>query len=363
MTSTTERLEFAPPQETASPRSFGLALIVHALLIAALTWGVSWKSSDKAVTFEAELWSGVPQQAAPKLVEPLPPPPQPPVPAPEPTPAPPPPPPRPVPAPRPAPAPPPGKVTPPAPDVDIALQQEKKRKLIQQQKEDAEEKAVKAEKAEKAEKARKLQDKRKAELLAKKDLEKEKERENEKAQKTRDDLAKQKAADDAKKLEAKKQEAAAQAREKQEAAAQAKEKQAAAAQAKEKQAAAEASAQKQRQENMKRIAGLAGATGGADAKGAAQKSSGPSAGYGGKVRAAVKPNVIFSDDISGNPTAEIEVRTTLDGSIISQRLVKSSGNKAWDDAAIKAVIRTGSLPRDTDGRVPTPMILEMRPKD
>jgi colicin import membrane protein len=247
--------------------------------------------------------------------------------------------------------------------VDIALQQEKKRKLIQQQKEDAEEKAVKAEKAEKAEKARKLQDKRKAELLAKKDLEKEKERENEKAQKTRDDLAKQKAADDAKKLEAKKQEAAAQAREKQEAAAQAKEKQAAAAQAKEKQAAAEASAQKQRQENMKRIAGLAGATGGADAKGAAQKSSGPSAGYGGKVRAAVKPNVIFSDDISGNPTAEIEVRTTLDGSIISQRLVKSSGNKAWDDAAIKAVIRTGSLPRDTDGRVPTPMILEMRPKD
>lgn len=223
--------------------------------------------------------------------------------------------------------------------MDIALQQEKKRKLLQQQKEDA------AEKAEKEEQARKLQDKRKAELLAKRDLEKEKEkeRENEKAQKTRDDLAKRKAADDAKKLEAKKQEAAAQA--------------------KEKQAAAEASAQKQRQENMKRIAGLAGATGGADAKGTAQKSSGPSAGYGGKVRAAVKPNVIFSDDISGNPTAEIEVRTTLDGSIISQRLVKSSGNKAWDDAAIKAVIRTGSLPRDTDGRVPTPMILEMRPKD
>ena len=356
MTSTTDRLEFGPPQETASPRSFALALVVHALLIAALTWGVSWKSTDKAATFEAELWSGVPQQAAPRLVEPLPP--QPPAPAPEPAPAPPPPPPpRPVPAPRPAPAPPPVKVTPPAPDADIALQQEKKRKLLQQQKEDAAEKADKADKAEKEEKARKLQDKRKAELLAKRDLEKEKEkenekekekekekeRENEKAQKTRDDLARRKAADDARKLEAKKQEAAAQA--------------------KEKQAAAEASAQKQRQENIKRIAGLAGATGGADAKGAAQKSSGPSAGYGSKVRAAVKPNVIFSDDISGNPTAEIEVRTTLDGSIISQRLVKSSGNKAWDDAAIKAVIRTGSLPRDTDGRVPTPMILEMRPKD
>ncbi|HAL40317.1 MAG TPA: protein TolA, partial [Polaromonas sp.] len=83
----------------------------------------------------------------------------------------------------------------------------------------------------------------------------------------------------------------------------------------------------------------------------------------GKVRAAVKPNVVFTDDIAGNPKAEIEVRTTLDGTIISQRLVKSSGNKAWDDAAIKGVIRTGTLPRDVDGRVPVPMILEMRPKD
>ncbi|MDP2257598.1 MAG: cell envelope integrity protein TolA [Polaromonas sp.] len=328
MPSTTERLEFGPPRETASPRSFALALLVHVLLIAALTWGVSWKSSDQATSFEAELWSSVPQQAAPKLIEPPPPPP-----APAPTPVPPP---RPVPAPRPAPAPPEVKVTPPAPDVDIALQQEKKRKLLQQQKEDA---------AEKAEKAQKLQDKRKAELQAKKELaiEKEKELEKEKAQKVKDDLAKRKTAEEAKKLEAKKQEAAAQA--------------------KEKQAAAETAAKNQRDQNMKRIAGLAGATGGADAKGAAQKSSGPSAGYGGKVRAAVKPNVIFGDDIAGNPTAEIEVRTTLDGSIISQRLVKSSGNTAWDDAAIKAVIRTGTLPRDVDGRVPNPMILEMRPKD
>jgi colicin import membrane protein len=203
--------------------------------------------------------------------------------------------------------------------VDIALQQEKKRKLLLQQKEDA------------AEKAQKL----KAELQARK--------EKEKAQEAREELARRKAAEEVKKLEAKKQEAVAQA--------------------KEKQAEADAAAKKQREQNMKRIAGLAGATGDADAKGTAQKSSGPSASYGGKVRAAVKPNVIFGDDIAGNPTAEIEVRTTLDGSIISQRLVKSSGNKAWDDAAIKAVIRTGTLPRDVDGRVPTPMILEMRPKD
>jgi colicin import membrane protein len=207
--------------------------------------------------------------------------------------------------------------------VDIALEQGKKRKLLKQQKEAEEEQA------------QKLQDKQKAELQAKK------EKEKEKAQQVKEELAQRKALDDAKKAEAKKLEAKEQAQQK----------------------LSQAALEKQRQQNIDRIAGLAGATGGADAKGSAQKSSGPSAGYEGKVRAAVKPNVIFTEDISGNPPAEIEVRTTLDGSIISQRLVKSSGDKAWDDAAIKAVIRTGTLPRDIDGKVPTPMTLVMRPKD
>jgi colicin import membrane protein len=277
-------------------RAFGLALLVHALLIAALTWGVNWKRSDQAVSFEAELWSNVPQEAAPKRVE---------------TPAPPPPPPLPQ-APE-------VKVAPPLPDVDIALEQEKKRKLLQQQ---HEAEALKAAQAAQA------AEKRKAELQAKKEKERE--------QKATEELARRKAAEEAKKEQAKEQE---------------------------KQKLAAAAAEKQRQEALKRMMGLAGASGGDNAQGSAQKSSGPSASYGGKVRAAVKPNVVFTDDIAGNPTAEVEVRTTLDGAIISQRLVKSSGNKAWDDAVIKAVIRTGTLPRDVDGRVPTPMILEMRPKD
>jgi len=222
------------------------------------------------------------------------------------------------------------RVTPPLPDVDIALEQEKKRKLLQAQKDAEAQKALKAEKA-----AEKL----KAELQAKK--EKEKEKEKEKAQQAKEELAKRKAAEEAKKVEAKKQEA----------------------KDLEKQKFAAAAEKQRHQDVINRIMGQAGATGGADAKGSAQKSSGPSASYGGKVRAAVKPNVVFTEDIAGNPKAEIEVRTTLDGTIISQRLVKSSGNKAWDDAAIKGVIRTGTLPRDVDGRVPTPLTLIMSPKD
>ncbi|MFC6284012.1 MULTISPECIES: cell envelope integrity protein TolA [Polaromonas] len=299
MPSATDRLDFAPPRDAGSVRAFGLALLVHILLIAALTWGVNWKRSDQSVSFEAELWSSVPQAAAPKLVEAPPPPP-----------------------PEPAPKAPEVKTTPPAPDVDIALEQEKKRKLLQQQKELEAQKAL---------------DKQKAEALAKKEKEKEKEKEL----KAKEEQAKRLAAQqEAKKLEAQKQ-ARQQDADKQ----------------------SQAAAQKQRQEALNRMMGLAGASGAPNASGTAQKSSGPSGSYGGKVRAKVKPNVVFTDDVAGNPTAEVEVRTTPDGTIISQRLVKSSGNAAWDDAVIKAIIRTGSMPRDVDGRVPTPMILEFRPKD
>lgn len=203
--------------------------------------------------------------------------------------------------------------------MDIALEQEKKRKLLEQKKE-AEAAELKKEKA-----------------LAEKAKEKEKEL------KAKEELAKRKAAEDAKKLAEKKQEAKDLEKLQQ-------------------QKLAEAT-KKQRDDAMKRMLGMAGATGGAEATGAAQKSSGPSASYGGKVRAKVKPNIVFTDDIAGNPSAEVEVRTTPDGTIISQRLVKSSGNKAWDDAVIKAIIRTETMPRDVDGKVPTPMILAFKPKE
>jgi colicin import membrane protein len=119
----------------------------------------------------------------------------------------------------------------------------------------------------------------------------------------------------------------------------------------------------QREANLKRIAGLAGATGGADAKGSALQASGPSPSYAGKLRARIKPNIVFTGDIAGNPTAEIEVRTSPDGTIVSRKLIKSSGVKTWDDAVLKAIDKTDALPRDTDGRVPSALIFGFRPND
>jgi colicin import membrane protein len=167
-------------------------------------------------------------------------------------------------------------------------------------------------------------------------------------------------AEKAKKIEEAKKLAEAKAKAANEAKAEAKKLAAQKEQLAKKEAALEA---KQRKENMDRINAQLGATGAADARGTAQKASGPSASYGSKVRAKVKPNIVFTEDIAGNPVAEVEVRTTPGGSITSQRLLKSSGNKAWDDAVIKAIIRTETLPLDTDGRVPTPLIIEFRPKD
>ena len=119
----------------------------------------------------------------------------------------------------------------------------------------------------------------------------------------------------------------------------------------------------QRQENIKRMAGLAGATGSATATGAAQQSSGPSPGYAGRIRARIKPNIVFTADIAGNPTATVEVRVSPDGTIISRKLIKSSGNAAWDEAVLKAVDKTEVLPRDIDGQVPASMEISFRPKD
>ncbi len=57
-------------------RGLLMALAVHALLVIAIAFGVSWRSSNPAGV-EAELWAAVPQIAAPKPVEPEPTPPQP----------------------------------------------------------------------------------------------------------------------------------------------------------------------------------------------------------------------------------------------------------------------------------------------
>lgn len=321
---------FMPQAPKVRGRAIGLAVIAHVLLIAALTFGVNWRNSEPtAVT--AELWSATPQAAAPRAAEPPPPevqkptamlqPPPPPV----------------VKATVP---PTPIAPTPKLPDPQIAIEQTKRDEAKRDEAKREVARRVAAEEAA-ADKAREQADltKRKQAtdaLQAKKAAE---------AKEQADKLAK---------AEAAKAEAAKTA--KAEAAKLAKLK----ADKAEKQA--DASRVAARDAYLKRIQGMAGATGAANATGTALRSSGPSNGYAGRIMAAVKPNIVFTDSTTGNPKATVEVTLAPDGTVIKKRLVKSSGDPSWDDAVLRAIDRTGTLPRDVDGRVPPPFEIDFRPR-
>ena len=294
-----DRDQFAPPRPPARLRAITLAVLAHAVLIGALTWGVNWKGSTDQPAVEAELWAAVPQQAAPRAVEPPPPPPPPPVAR--------------------TPAPPPRAAEPPdTREADIAIEREKKR--LEQEK--------------KAQQEREKQEREKREM---------RERERERLQKEKEKDQREKQLAEQKKAEQERQKKLAEDKRR--------------AEAEAKQLA------DQRNANLRRIAGLAGATGGETATGTAQRSAGPSGSYGGKVSAKVRPNIVYPDAITGNPRAEVEVRLSPDGTIMGKRLVQSSGNRAWDDAVLRALDKTETLPRDVDGRVPSSLIIAFRPQD
>lgn len=332
MNATNDRDQFAPPRPPGRLRAVALAVMAHSLLIGALTWGVHWKVSSDQPAVEAELWSAAPQQAAPR--EQLPP-----APPPEPTPAPPP---EPVRAPPPPPQPPPRQAVPDTREADIALEQRKKRleeeKKLQQQK---------LERERKEEDRRERLEQERKERQQKEKAEREKEQREKLTEQKKAEQEKQKKAEQEKQDKLEKQKKLAEDKRKAQAQAQADAKH----------------LEEMRQANLKRMAGLAGATGGENAAGKDKETRGPSGSYGGRVAARVKPNIVYPDAISGNPRAEVEVRTSPDGTIVGTRLVQSSGNKAWDDAVIRALQKTETLPRDVDGRVPSSLVIGFRPQD
>jgi len=120
---------------------------------------------------------------------------------------------------------------------------------------------------------------------------------------------------------------------------------------------------RQREENLKRIMGQAGTATGTGGTGTAARSAAPTAAYAGMVTARIRPNIVYTGTLSDNPAAEVEVRTAPGGTIIARRLIKSSGHPDWDDAVMRAIDRTPSLPRDTDGRVPPTLIIAFRPRE
>ena len=302
---------FRPRDDGRLGLGASLALLAHGGLIGALALGLSWRLPQQPpVASSAELWAAVPQAAAPapRALPPVPPPPPAPAPAPAPKPLP-------VVAPKPAPPP-----VPSAAERDAAIVIEKAAKHAQ----DLAASQAQQRKAEQLQK--KLDDKRLAEEKA--------------AARKLEQQAKAKKA-----LEAQRVRDAAELKERLKAEAQAK--------------ADEALVAKQREENLKRMLGQAGAAGASSSNsaGRAAKDAGPSAGYAGRIKAYIKPNIVLTVEVSGNPVTEVEVKLAPDGSVISRRIAKPSGNAVWDNIVMRAIERTATLPRDTDGRVPPVMTL------
>jgi colicin import membrane protein len=265
MPSIADRAEFTPPNAPGVLRAMGLAILAHMLLVAALTWGVNWKSQTALSTAQAELWSSIPQEAAPRAPEPVLPTPPPVL--------------RPV---DPPPAPPP--VT--TPDIVEKIDKPPKKPLPKPPEPKPEPPVDTAA------------------------LKREAQRE-----------AQRKAAQES------------------------------------------AERDKVRQEAIARATKLAG-SGAPDSAGTAAQSSGPSNGYGNRIKARVKPNLVFSSAVTGNPLVSIEIRQAPDGTILGRpRVVKSSGNREWDEAVVRAFEKTEVLPRDTDGRVHSPLLVEWRVND
>jgi len=313
----TTHLEFAPPKPAGTSTALVMALFVHALLVAALTAGIHWRP-DEHVSVEAELWAAVPVAAAPKLVETPP----------EPVEPPPPPPPPPKAEVKPAPPPAPSK------DADIAIAKRKKLEAEEKLKE-AEQLRLQQIKEAEAKKAKMLAEDKAAEEKRKLDAKREQELKDKalKDKAIKDKAQKEKELKD---KELKEQKAA-------------------------QQAAEEAKKLDElRKENMKRISGLAGATGSSDATGTAQRSAGPSDSYGGRIQTLLYPKITFSGDATPY-IVDVEVQCAPNGTIIgTPRVSKPSANAAWDDAVVKAFIKLETLPRDKDGRVPCPLVIGVR---
>jgi colicin import membrane protein len=99
----------------------------------------------------------------------------------------------------------------------------------------------------------------------------------------------------------------------------------------------------------------------AEAGSNAARTSGPSASYAGRIKARIKPNIVLTAPLAGNPSATVEVKVAPDGTIVGRKLVTSSGSPMWDETVLRAIDKTEVLPKDVDGRVPPTITIAFRP--
>lgn len=88
------------------------------------------------------------------------------------------------------------------------------------------------------------------------------------------------------------------------------------------------------------------------------------AAYIGKLKGKIKSNIVLPPDIPGNPEAIFDVVQLPTGEVISAKLRKSSGHKAYDAAVERAILKSSPLPRpDRPERFQRSLEIKFKPRD
>jgi len=88
------------------------------------------------------------------------------------------------------------------------------------------------------------------------------------------------------------------------------------------------------------------------------------AGYADKIRSKIKSNIVLPSELKGNPEVIFDVVQLPTGEVLSARLKKLSGNKAYDDAVERAILKSSPLPRpDRPDQFRRELQLKFRPQE
>jgi len=85
--------------------------------------------------------------------------------------------------------------------------------------------------------------------------------------------------------------------------------------------------------------------------------------YIGKLIGAIRSNIVLPLDIKGNPEAIFDVVQLPTGEVMSVKLRKSSGHKAYDAAVERAIYKASPLPKDRPERFQRNLEIKFRPLD
>lgn len=86
--------------------------------------------------------------------------------------------------------------------------------------------------------------------------------------------------------------------------------------------------------------------------------------YVAKIRSKVLGNIILASEVAGNPEAIFSVTQMPTGEILDIRPLRSSGNKAYDDAVERAIRKSSPLPKPDQAELfQRQLTLKFRPQD